>query len=86
MPPVRRRRAGRAPPRRGCLCLWGGQNAIDLLTKTVIEISRCRTRGGEGFTDVRDGSAVPFRLFTFLLDENGQSNYNIDVTEPKAWI
>ena len=27
-----------------------------------------------------------FRLFTFSLDENGQLNYNIDVTEPKAWI
>ena len=30
---------------------------------------------------------VPFfRLFTFLLDKNGQLNYNIDITEPKAWI
>ena len=28
----------------------------------------------------------PFRLFTFLLDKNGQLNYNIDITEPKAWI
>ena len=27
-----------------------------------------------------------FRLFTFLLDKNGQLNYNIDITEPKAWI
>ena len=30
--------------------------------------------------------AVLFRLFTFLLDKNGQLNYNIDITEPKAWI
>ena len=30
--------------------------------------------------------AVVFRLFTFLLDKNGQLNYNIDITEPKAWI
>ena len=27
-----------------------------------------------------------FRLFTFLLDENGQLNYNIDITEPKAGV
>ena len=27
-----------------------------------------------------------FRSFTFLLDENGQLNYNVDITEPKAWI
>ena len=27
-----------------------------------------------------------FRLFTFLLDKNGQLNYNIDITKPKAWI
>ena len=40
----------------------GGQNAIDLLTKIVIEISRHRTRGGEGCTDIRDGSAVPVEL------------------------
>ena len=25
-------------------------------------------------------------LFTFLLDKNGQLNYNVDITEPKAWI
>ena len=29
---------------------------------------------------------VVFRLFTFLLDKNGQLNYNIDITKPKAWI
>ena len=29
-------------------------------------------------------SVVLFRLFTFLLDENGQLNYNIDITEPKG--
>ena len=37
--------------------------------------------------DQQDASAASFfRLFTFLLDENGQLNYNIDITEPKAWI
>ena len=33
-----------------------------------------------------DSKFLFFRSFTFLLDENGQLNYNIDITEPKAWI
>ena len=32
------------------------------------------------------GAPHLFRSFTFLLDKNGQLNYNIDITEPKAWI
>ena len=34
----------------------------------------------------RKSANIFFRLFTFLLDKNGQLNYNIDITEPKAWI
>ena len=37
-------------------------------------------------SQMRRGLPRAFELFTFLLAENGQLNYNIDITEPKAWI
>ena len=43
-------------------------------------------QGGVGRAEHRSACTSFFRLFTFLLDENGQLNYNIDITEPKAWI
>ena len=47
---------------------------------------RGRSAHGRGFGGAVFLDVHIFRLFTFLLDKNGQLNYNIDITKPKAWI
>ena len=46
-----------------------------------IAAEREQERRDHGDDDVTGKGNVTFRLFTFLLDKNGQLNYNIDITE-----
>ena len=77
-------RCGRGDMRAGATCAGGATcGRGDVWAKAT----STATKGLPMPTSIMlPDASVLFRLFTFLLDKNGQLNYNIDITEPKAWI